>query len=61
VKYTGFLKIVEAINVAYSSIKRETKYYNYHGTKKAVAGVTLQTCYQTKKKLQRTNVSNVVR
>jgi len=55
------LKIVEAINVAYSSIKRETKYYNYHGTKKAVAGVTLQTCYQTKKKLQRTNVSNAVR
>jgi len=42
------LKIIEAVNV-YCSVKRGTKYYNYYATKEAVAEVTLQTCYQTKK------------
>jgi len=46
VRYTRFLKIVEA---TYCSIKNGTKYFNYYATKEAIAEVTLQICFQTNK------------
>jgi len=37
------------MHITYSSIKHETKCYNYFATKEAVAEDRLETCYQTKK------------